>query len=441
VFVLDHLYVSLFSTCGWILRLAITVALLASIHVSLVLLAVAALPAVFASVWRPGVERAAQERAAPSSRQARHLFTQATTASPGKEVRVAGIGDRLVRLRRESWERGFAPVAAARWRSALWHAAAWTLFGAAYVGATVFVAFGLRASPAQVLLLLAAGARLSAYVGGTVTELGFLRGFWMDGSRRLAWLEDFAASSRPPAGVAPPEALHVAIRFDRVSFSYPGTSRLVLEDVSLSLAAGSVVALVGENGAGKTTLIKLLAKLYEPTSGSILIDDVPLARVDPAGWRSRLAGAFQDFFRFELQARHTVGLGDLPRLDDQVNVADTAGVAAVPLGESDCLDGGRHQGVSFPAFVPGTKVIAGRSASQRSNTLGSSRSRNAYMSRTSCSGSGLPSGPSNSRPSPASSCNLCRSSSRHSIIRAQAPDLITKRSRRSPARTVRSTKR
>jgi ATP-binding cassette subfamily B protein len=91
---------------------------------------------------------------------------------------------------------------------------------------------------------------------------------------------------------------------------------LVLEDISVSLPAGSVVAVVGENGAGKTTLVKLLAKMYEPSSGSILVDDQPLARLPAEAWRDRLAGAFQDFFRFEFRVRHTVGLGDLPRMDD-----------------------------------------------------------------------------------------------------------------------------
>ena len=104
VFVLDHMYMSLFSTCGWILRLAVTVALLMSIHPALALLAAFALPTVLASTWRPGVERAAEEQGAPSNRLARHLFVTATTAPPGKEVRVTGIGDRLVARRRAAWE-------------------------------------------------------------------------------------------------------------------------------------------------------------------------------------------------------------------------------------------------------------------------------------------------------------------------------------------------
>ena len=202
VFMLDHMYMSLFSTCGWILRLGVTVALLMSIHPALALLTVFAIPTVFTSTWRPAVETRAYERGASASRLARHLFDVATTATPGKEVRVTGIGDRLIRERRLAWEFWHRPIARARWHSAAWHTVAWAVFGAAYVGAIVFVSSGLDAPAGDVLLALAAGSRLSAYIGGTVGEIGFLRGVWMDSSRRLAWLEDYAASlavARRPA--------------------------------------------------------------------------------------------------------------------------------------------------------------------------------------------------------------------------------------------------
>jgi ATP-binding cassette subfamily B protein len=85
VFVLDHMYMSLFSTCGWILRLGVTILLLASIHPALAALAVFALPTVLTSTWRPGVERAAEERGASARRLARHLFEVATTAPREKK--------------------------------------------------------------------------------------------------------------------------------------------------------------------------------------------------------------------------------------------------------------------------------------------------------------------------------------------------------------------
>jgi ATP-binding cassette subfamily B protein len=317
VFMLDHMYMSLFTTCGWILRLGVTITLLVSIHPALVLLALFAVPTVLTSTWRPAVERNAYERGASANRLARHLFDVATTATAGKEVRVTGIGDRLVRDRRSAWESGNRPIAAARWASARWHALAWTIFGAGYVGAIVFVSSVLNAPAGDVLLVLAAGSRLSFYVGATVGEIGFLRGIWMDAARRLAWLEDYAASFLVIADQPAPERLAEGIRFEHVSFAYPGTDRVVLEDINFELPAGCVVAIVGENGAGKTTLVKLLAKMYEPTGGRIVVDGTDLARIPPAEWRACLAGAFQDFFRFEFQARHTVGVGDVPRLDNE----------------------------------------------------------------------------------------------------------------------------
>jgi ATP-binding cassette subfamily B protein len=358
VFVLDHMYMSLFTTCAWILRLGVAISLLVSVHPGLAMLAAAALPVALTSAWRPGVERAVEERVAPASRLARHLFVTATTAAPGKEVRVAGIGPRLVRERREAWERWYGPVAAARRASALWHALGWSVFGCAYVGGIVFVSSVLRAPAGDVLLVLAAGGQLSAYVGATVGEIGFLRGIWLDGSRRLAWLEDYAVSVAAPADAPAPSRLRDGIRLEGVSFAYPGTDRLVLDAVDLELPAGSVVALVGENGAGKTTLVKLLVKLYEPTAGRILVDGVPLFRVRAEEWRARLAGAFQDFFRFELPALHSVGVGDVPRRDDARAVA-----GAVARAGADDVVAGLPAGLSTqlgPTWPGGVEVSFGQ---------------------------------------------------------------------------------
>jgi len=316
VFVLDHMYMSVFTTLGWLLRLAITLALLASIHPALLLLGVFAIPTVWASSWRPDVERRAQERASPHGRFARHLFTSATTPGSAKEVRLMGIGPRLRAGRRQEWSRWYAPIAAARTASAAWYTLAWAVFGLSYVAAVMFVTSVLHASAGAVLLVLAAGARLSAYIGAAVGEIGFLRGFWADGARRLAWLEDYAASVRAAADRPAPDRLIRGIKFDRVSFAYPGTSRIVLDEINLDLPAGAVVAIAGENGAGKTTLVKLLTRMYEPTSGAILVDGVNLSRIRAAEWRSRTAGAFQDFFRFEFTARESVGVGDIVRVAD-----------------------------------------------------------------------------------------------------------------------------
>jgi ATP-binding cassette subfamily B protein len=358
VFVLDHMYFSLFTTCGWLLRLAVTLVLIISIHPALALLALFALPTVFTSTWRPEVERKADERGAWANRLARHLFDIATTAPPGKEVRVTGIGSSLVVQRRTAWEYWYGPLAAARRDSALWQTLSWAVFAAAYVAAVVFVSSVLKASPGSVLLLLAAGSRLSSYMGAAVGEIGFLRGFWLDGSRRLAWLEDYAAALHQGADAPAPVTIRQGIEFAGVSFAYPGTERLVLEDVNLRLKPGSVIAIVGENGAGKTTLVKLLCRLYQPSSGRILVDGVDLSRIAPEAWRSRLAGAFQDFFRFEFSALNSVGVGDLPRHDDEPAVA----AAVLRAGADDVVEHLAHglQTQLGPTWPGGVEISFGQ---------------------------------------------------------------------------------
>ena len=103
--------------------------------------------------------------------------------------------------RRDAWDQWYRPVAHARTITALWHTLAWAIFGGAYVGAIVYVAVGLDANVGDVVLVVTAGSRLSQYVGAAVGELGFLRGIWLDSSRRLAWLEDYAASKARTAEV------------------------------------------------------------------------------------------------------------------------------------------------------------------------------------------------------------------------------------------------
>ena len=312
VFMLDHMYMSLFATCGWILRLAITIALLVSIHPLLVLLALFALPPVLTSTWRPAIERDAYERGASPARLARHLFDVATTAAPGKEVRVTGIGDRLLRERRQAWEAGNRPIAAravgvgrlaCRGVGALWRRVC-------------------RRDGVRLVGSGGAGRRRAPDTGGRVASLVLCRGHsgrdWLparnlDGCRTAAGLarglrEVGSRDGRSARSIR----LAEGIRFEHVSFAYPGTDRFVLDDITLDLPAGKVIAIVGENGAGKSTLVKLLAKMYAPTSGRILVDSTDLAAISAVDWRARLAGAFQDFFRFELRARQAVGIGDLP---------------------------------------------------------------------------------------------------------------------------------
>jgi ATP-binding cassette subfamily B protein len=128
------------------------------------------------------------------------------------------------------------------------------------------------------------------------------------------------------------------IRFDGVSFSYPGAPTPVFDALDLVIPAGTSMALVGANGAGKTTLVKLLARLYEPTAGRILIDGVDLRDLDIASWRDRLAVIFQDFVHYELSAADNVGLGGLSRIDDRPALV----AAATRAGTRELIEGLAH---------------------------------------------------------------------------------------------------
>jgi ATP-binding cassette subfamily B protein len=116
------------------------------------------------------------------------------------------------------------------------------------------------------------------------------------------------------------------IRLERVTFTYPGAARPVIDDVSLTIRPGETIALVGENGAGKTTLVKLMLGLYAPDHGRVLLDGVDIATLDPGQLRQRLSGVFQDFVRYPLSAEENVTLGAIADLGRVHKALELAGI-------------------------------------------------------------------------------------------------------------------
>jgi ATP-binding cassette subfamily B protein len=107
------------------------------------------------------------------------------------------------------------------------------------------------------------------------------------------------------------------VRFENVSFTYPGNNEPALQDVSLHLKPGESLALVGENGSGKTTLIKLLTRLYQPDSGRILLDGLDLQQWDDSALRQRIGVIFQDFGRYQFLVGENIGAGDMNHFEDR----------------------------------------------------------------------------------------------------------------------------
>jgi ATP-binding cassette subfamily B protein len=181
-----------------------------------------------------------------------------------------------------------------------------------------------------------------AIVGGQLAMASFSVGALTESAR---YLEDYIAFTgvlpelerTRPIGAAPIGFHRLAVR--DVVFTYPTGAEPALRGVSLDVAAGEIIALVGENGSGKTTLAKLLAGLYQPDSGSIHWDGVDVSTVDPDELRRQIAVIFQDFERFHLTLRENIGLGRVEAVADLDSIRAAAAHAGADRFATRLVDG------------------------------------------------------------------------------------------------------
>jgi len=259
-------------------------------------------------------------------------------AHGAKELRVFGLTEWVVDNFRKSAVAALMPMWRARRRASLYKFLGFAFFGVivdvlvlAYVARSAAegsinlteLALGLQAAVAAILL------------GTFYQESDEHTQFGMDATRALAEFEaevdahstddDGRADALDDAGGLPRETLHL----DNVSFSYPGSMRKVLDDIDLTLRAGECTAIVGINGAGKTTLVKLLARLYEPTSGTVRVDDRDVRDYDVDAWRRQIGVIFQDFTRYELSVADNIAFGAVERPVDRVAVRAAAARAGI----------------------------------------------------------------------------------------------------------------
>jgi ATP-binding cassette subfamily B protein len=320
-----------------------TLAALAFVSPWLLLLVPFALPAIPIATLQQRWLRDAEVRSAEPLRRARHLQALTTDRNAGMELRVFGLQREVLARFRQAWRESRAFYLAASARAVFLNVVGELLFLAGLggaVGLMLWRATRGQATAGEVVMAVYLGQQVMSSVMEPVRGVAGL-GETLRAAGRMLWLREYAAKARRAAAGtrAAPARLTDGIVFDRVSFHYPGTDRGVLRDVSFRIPAGAVVAVVGENGSGKTTLVKLLCRMYEPTEGRILVDGVPLAEIEPGAWRRRLSAAFQDFARFQFTAGESVGLGDLPRMDEagavpaaleRAGAADV--LAALPAG-------------------------------------------------------------------------------------------------------------
>lgn len=337
---------ALLTMMSLMVSLGITGVLLAVVNPWLLLLPVMAIPSVVAGQRASAIIESGKVRSATVTRQSGHLFRLATHAGSAKEVRVLRLQDELRFRNKALWDSAGRTLVIAEVRSTVVAGAGQLFFAVAYVVSVLVVvrqAVLGRSGVGDVVLVITLAAQVNHQVSSAVLELRNLQRIAY-GFTRLRWLRALIAAQEPPPPDAElPDRLVDGIELTGLAFTYPGSNRSVLQDVDLFLPAGSTVAIVGENGAGKTTLVKLLCRFYDATSGSITVDGVDLRRFRLEEWRERIAAGFQDFVRFEVTAQQAVGVGDLPRVDDEQAVRD----ALKRAGATDIVDRLEH-GLTTP---------------------------------------------------------------------------------------------
>jgi len=289
-----------------------------------------------------------------------YLYRLLTEKDPAKEVRAFGLADYLAARHTVLYDRHMAELrntTRKRFRIAI----ASTLGLAAALGAGMagLLALALSGRLELAATATAAGALLilGERIMTTVNSVG-------DMYEAGLFVEDFttflatAPVTHGATGAQPAPAAFDRITVEDVTFTYPAASTPALRHISVEIAAGQVIALVGENGSGKTTLAKLLSRLYLPDSGVIRWDGVDLADLDAGQLRRRIAVIFQDFARYDLTARENIGLGAVEHIDDP----DAIRAAAVHAGADRYLAAlpGGYETILSPEYDGGRDLSVGQ---------------------------------------------------------------------------------
>jgi ATP-binding cassette subfamily B protein len=337
------------SNVSMVARIIVLLVLLGSVSPWLLLIPLTAAPPLIADRIAKKITKKSEDDMAADRRLAGMVFDISAAPWAAGELRSYGLAPRLKSLH-ASLTGSLNGRAAREARKVLAvQSSGWLLYAAGLMGAIAFVAdraadglISLGTVLMAVSLIRRSRAQLASTASASAGMISTLAT-----ADRLLWLEDHHATAVASAGTGKaPGRLSSAITIRDLSFAYPGTERMVLSALNLTFPAGATVAIVGENGSGKSTLVKLLLGMYKPTSGAILIDDVPLASIAYDSWRERCTAAFQDFARFSLPAVESVGVADLPEVSSEplaLAALDRAGAAGLdaqlPEGLSTYIGG------------------------------------------------------------------------------------------------------
>ena len=302
---------------------------------AVVVLLLAGLPAFVAEAKFSGDAFRLFRWRSPETRMQIYLETVLAREDHVKEVKLFGLGARLLERYQAIFRRLYQEDRALTIRRDLWGFFLSLIGSGALYGAYAWIAISTvrqLISIGQMTMYVALFRQGQTTVSAMLTAVG---GMYEDNLYLSTLYEYLETEVILPTGssVRGPHP-EDGIRFEDVSFTYPGAQEAALENITLHLVPGTSLALVGENGSGKTTLIKLLTRLYAPTSGRILLDGQDLAEWDEAALRERIGVIFQDFARYQLLVGENVGAGDERYFEDE----ERWRAAAVKGRASDFID-------------------------------------------------------------------------------------------------------
>ncbi len=293
----------------------------------LVLLVAAVIPAFLGETRFAMLAYSILFRWTPERRELDYLRMLGASNQSAKEVKIFGLGGFLADRSRRLFDEYYKENKALAVKRAVTGSLLNLLPTAGYYAAYVLILVRTLAGALTIgslTFLVGAFARSRGLIESLFSSLNNIAEQALYIKDLFDFFETRPAISSVPNALPAPRPIRSGFVFRDVSFAYPGSDRQVLQRINFRFDAGERIALIGENGAGKTTLVKLLARLYDPTGGEILLDGIDLREYDVDSLRNEIGVIFQDYMRYDMLARENIGLGRVSELDNQSRIEKAA---------------------------------------------------------------------------------------------------------------------
>src|SRR3984893_7765591 len=271
-------------------------------------------------------------------RRMNYMVTLVTTDSYAKEVKLFGLGgyfiDRYRLIAKAYYESQRAQVARRYMTGFAWGNLSTIATSATYLYVALQAIIG-RLTLGDLTLYTTAASSVQGSIQGI---LGGFSGMYEHNlylNNLFELMETKSTMPKSESTAKLPEPMRGEIRFEHVTFAYPGAETNALTDLSFTVKPSETLAIVGRNGAGKTTLFKLICRLYDPNDGRILIDGIDIRDLDPNELRAQIGAMFQDYVTYQATASENIGLGNVQDINDRERIE----VAAAQAGASELIGG------------------------------------------------------------------------------------------------------